>query len=91
MLDAVNRGILQGLRWPRRQRRCCALVDPHGGLAFSGAGHPPLLVRRAQGTVEALGPHGTVVGIKPDSDYLQCQTRLLPSDAALLYSDGLFD
>ena len=70
---------------------CCARVDSDGDLTFSGAGHPPLLVRRKNGAVEALGPHGTVAGIKSDSDYLQgIKMRLLDGDTALLYSDGLF-
>ncbi|HEY3898715.1 MAG TPA: SpoIIE family protein phosphatase [Chthoniobacter sp.] len=90
ILGAVNREFHKGFDGRAFMSACCARVDPHGDLAFCGAGHPPLFVRRKNGAVEALGPHGTVVGIKPDSEYQQCQTQLLDGDAALLYSDGLF-
>jgi sigma-B regulation protein RsbU (phosphoserine phosphatase) len=90
ILGAVNREFHKVFDGRAFMSACCALVDPKGGLAFSGAGHPPLLVRRKNGAVEALGPHGTVVGIQADTDYPQCQSRLLDGDAALLYSDGLF-
>jgi sigma-B regulation protein RsbU (phosphoserine phosphatase) len=90
VLQAVNREFHKVFEGRAFMSACCALLNPNGDLAFSGAGHPPLLIRRIDGTVESLGPHGTVVGIKPDSDYQQSQARLLNGDAALLYSDGLF-
>jgi sigma-B regulation protein RsbU (phosphoserine phosphatase) len=90
ILGAVNREFHKVFDGRAFMSACCALVDPNGSFTFSGAGHPPLLVRRKGGAVEALGPHGTVVGVKADSDYQQCQTRLVDGDAALVYSDGLF-
>ena len=60
-------------------------------LSFASAGHPPLLVRRADGRVESAGPHGTMLGIFADLP-LQSETRmhLSTGDAGLIYSDGLF-
>jgi len=70
---------------------CCAMIDPKGSLTFSSAGHPPLFVRRADGTVEAFGPHGTLLGLQDNDQPLdQSRTVLSSGDLALIYSDGLF-
>jgi sigma-B regulation protein RsbU (phosphoserine phosphatase) len=90
ILGAVNRefGKLFGGR--AFMSACCARVDSQGGLTFSGAGHPPLLVRRADGHVDSYGPHGTILGLKDGQDLEQSETTLGQGDIALLYSDGLF-
>ena len=90
ILGAVNGQFHKVFEGRAYMSACCARVDPNGDLAFAGAGHPPLFVRRKDGAVESLGPHGTVVGVKADSDFQQSQTRLLDGDVAMLYSDGLF-
>ncbi len=91
VLRAVNRQFRSVFRGHSFMTACCALVEPHGGLTFSSAGHPPLLVRRTDGEVESLGPHGTLLGldeeIGPGLD--QSRTILKSGDVALLYTDGL--
>lgn len=69
---------------------CCALVGPQGDVTFSGAGHPPLFVRRVNGNVDAFGPHGTLLGLKDGLAYEENHTTLEAGDVAVLYSDGLF-
>jgi len=90
ILQAVNREFRKVFGGRAFMTACCALIDPKGGLSFSSAGHPPLLVRRADGTVESFGPHGTVLGLQADTALSQSRTTLHPGDAAILYSDGLY-
>ena len=49
-------------------------------LTYCSAGHPPLLVRRASGTIEELGDDitGFPLGIMPDTDYQQAESTLEP-------------
>jgi serine phosphatase RsbU (regulator of sigma subunit)/pSer/pThr/pTyr-binding forkhead associated (FHA) protein len=65
----------------------------HRRLTYCSAGHPPLLVRRANGTVEELGDQitGFPLGIMPDSEYQQAETTLEPGDVVMVYSDGATD
>jgi serine phosphatase RsbU (regulator of sigma subunit) len=69
---------------------CCALIDSRGNLTFAGAGHPPLFVRRADGTVEAFESQGTILGLEDGSEFGQSRTKLRLGDLAVLYTDGLF-
>ncbi len=90
ILSAVNREFIKVFGGRAFMTACCALIGPEGGLTFSGAGHPPLLVRRANGNVDTYGPHGTILGLKEVESIEQCRTTLESGDVALLYSDGLF-
>jgi sigma-B regulation protein RsbU (phosphoserine phosphatase) len=90
ILGAVNRAFSKLFREKAFMTACCALVDPQGGVTFAGAGHPPLLIRRADGSVETFGPNGLLLGLKEGDDFQQSRTILRDGDTALLYSDGLF-
>jgi serine phosphatase RsbU (regulator of sigma subunit) len=71
-----------------------ALLDPSSGrLQLCSAGHPPLLVRRAGGTVEALGEEaaGPPLGIVPGVSYEQTEVQLAPGDVVIAYSDDVTD
>jgi integral membrane sensor domain MASE1/anti-sigma regulatory factor (Ser/Thr protein kinase) len=58
---------------------------------FSNAGHPLPLVLRAEGTVEPIGVHGTLLGVAADPVLTEATVDLLPGDALVLYTDGLTD
>lgn len=60
------------------------------GLAgrISLAGHPPALVRRANGRVYELGEPGTLLGVLKEVSHTDVRFRLSPGDALLLYTDG---
>jgi phosphoserine phosphatase RsbU/P len=62
-------------------------------LELASAGHPPLFLRRADGTVEELGEDisGFPLGIMPDTEYQQVEIELRPGDVAVVYSDGVTD
>ncbi len=62
-------------------------------LQYCSAGHPPILLRRADGTVEELGEDisGFPLGIMPDTVYAQKEVTLHSGDVVVVYSDGVTD
>lgn len=61
-----------------------------GGLAgrLCLAGHPPALIRRADGRVQQLGKPGTLLGVFDTLRLTDVRFRLAPGDLLLLYTDG---
>jgi len=57
-------------------------------LQVVSGGHPPALVRRADGSVEALTSPGTLVGLLPDLDLTTVDVELSRGDSVLFYTDG---
>jgi sigma-B regulation protein RsbU (phosphoserine phosphatase) len=90
VLDCVNQAFRRVFDGRVFMSACCAVIDPHGSLSFCSAGHPPLLVRRADGHTESFGPHTTILGLQGESAPEQSQLTLASDDVALLYTDGLF-
>ncbi|MER5873206.1 GAF domain-containing SpoIIE family protein phosphatase [Streptomyces sp. NPDC002044] len=81
-------------------RRFCTAVfgvldagsDGSFTVTLAGGGHPPTLVVRADGSVEAVSTTGgQLIGLLPDPHFAQATTRLAPGDALLLYTDGLIE
>ncbi|MDT0475326.1 SpoIIE family protein phosphatase [Streptomyces sp. DSM 41014] len=52
------------------------------------AGHPPALIRRADGRVQRLGTTGTLLGVLDTVRLTDVRFRLAPGDLLLLYTDG---
>jgi PAS domain S-box-containing protein len=70
----------------------CARADLAGDaarLTIACGGHPPPAVLRADGGVEAVGAHGTLLGLVPDPVVEDTATELGRGDALVLYTDGL--
>lgn len=57
-------------------------------LRLTSAGHPVPLVVRADGRVDEVGTHGTLIGALPDIESLTAETVLRPGETCLLYTDG---
>jgi serine phosphatase RsbU (regulator of sigma subunit) len=53
-------------------------------VTFACGGHPLPLVLRADGTVEPLGRHGTLLGVTSHPELPDCTTQLAPRDALVL-------
>ncbi|MYV70053.1 SpoIIE family protein phosphatase, partial [Streptomyces sp. SID2131] len=69
----------------------CTVFQPSpGGLSgvIALAGHPPALVRRADGRVEPLGTPGTLLGVMDTVRLTDVPFELAPGDLLLLYTDG---
>jgi serine phosphatase RsbU (regulator of sigma subunit)/pSer/pThr/pTyr-binding forkhead associated (FHA) protein len=66
---------------------------PQRKLTLCSAGHLPVLIRRAGGTIEEVGEDiaGFPLGIMDVSDYRQTEVILNPGDVAVVHSDGVTD
>jgi serine phosphatase RsbU (regulator of sigma subunit) len=62
-----------------------------GQFSYASAGHPPMLVTRADGSAEYLdGGRGLPLGmVSPKVPRTSATCRLAPGDAVILYTDGL--
>src|SRR5256885_2223103 len=69
----------------------CVALDPASGRAtVVGAGHPPLLVTRSDGTMESVASIAPPLGLIEQPEFSECTTNFESGDAFLLYTDGLF-
>jgi PAS domain S-box-containing protein len=62
-----------------------------GLLTFCNAGHPPALLKRGQGLVEALRTASPVIGVFGSADFAEKVTSLSIGDTLVLYTDGLIE
>jgi len=62
-------------------------------LTVTSAGHPPVMIRRGNGTVDEIGEEvaGFPLGIVPQGDYRQVKVMLEPGDIVAIFSDGVTD
>jgi serine phosphatase RsbU (regulator of sigma subunit)/anti-sigma regulatory factor (Ser/Thr protein kinase) len=61
-------------------------------LTFANAGHPPPLLRLADGTVRYLrGTQGVPIGVDPSPSYVEHRVDAPPGSDVLLYTDGLVE
>ena len=60
-------------------------------LRSSAGGHPRPLVLHSDGSAEAVGAAGPLLGVVPDAVFEQDTVPLAPGDAIVLYTDGLTD
>lgn len=89
ILAYVNKEFCKVLRGNAFMTACCAVIDRDGRLSYAGAGHPPLLIRRSNGVVEALPSGNTIMGYNTKIEMSEVATTLAFGDVALLYTDGL--
>jgi PAS domain S-box-containing protein len=82
----------------RNDRRFCTVAYAHiqkldeGARAgLSTGGHPLPLLLRADGSVEAIGAPGTVLGIYHDPDLQDQAVLLAPGDSLVFYTDGVIE
>ncbi len=62
-------------------------------LTLASAGHLPVMIRRAGGTIEEVGEEiaGFPLGIIPEANYQQTEVQLHPGDVVAVFSDGVTD
>lgn len=80
------------------ERTFCTVIDarlrPIDGrmrLEAAIAGHPPILVLRADGSLERLGPTGHLVGMFDEILVREVAVELERGDTCVLYTDGATD
>ncbi len=57
--------------------------------SVSSGGHPLPIVLRSDGTVEAFGEPGTLLGVVPEPDLVSTETELHRGDTVIFYTDGI--
>lgn len=66
-----------------------ATFEPSGRVRFVDAGHGHWVVREQGGSVRTVAAQGSIpVGIDAAAEYLEEETRLLPGERLVVYSDG---
>ncbi|HKQ59197.1 MAG TPA: PP2C family protein-serine/threonine phosphatase [Candidatus Eisenbacteria bacterium] len=63
--------------------------EPTLTLHYANAGHNLPLLRRADGSVEALEPSGLLLGIQDEIRLTDSTVQLSPGDCLVLYTDGI--
>jgi PAS domain S-box-containing protein len=58
-------------------------------VAVAGGGHPLPILMRADGTVEAVGAPGTLLGVVEDPEITCTDVELFPGDTMVFYTDGI--
>ena len=94
VLGMLNEAVLAADTEERFCTAVFALVVPDGdGMACTLAcgGHPLPLVLRADGTVEAIGRPGTLLGLWPELDLADEGVSLAAGDALVFYTDGALE
>lgn len=71
----------------------CRIRAVDGGmrLTVSRGGHPPPLLLRACGQVQACGSPGTLLGVLPEPRLSDRNAEMAPGDALVMYTDGVTD
>ena len=65
------------------------LLQADGTMSLGNAGHCPLMVLRANGSVELVPPHGPILGLLPAAKWGVAGVQLAKGDSVVFYSDGI--
>lgn len=68
---------------------CVALNHKTGNAQVVGAGHPPLLIVRHNGTTESIASMAPPLGLLEQPEFVEIALNFEPGDTFLLYTDGL--
>jgi sigma-B regulation protein RsbU (phosphoserine phosphatase) len=92
-LRAVNRSLASGLTAPGLfiTAAYCLLDTESGRLDMASAGHPPVLLRRSDGSIERFLHTGPALGLYPEATFSQHETKLEKGDRLLLHTDGVYE
>lgn len=70
---------------------CVELESGSSTITMSGAGHPPVLIRRKDGSLESIMSASPPIGVLEHMQAEESSVQMRPGDAFLLHTDGLFD
>jgi PAS domain S-box-containing protein len=93
-LTMLNEALLR----QREDRRFCTVayaylekLDRGARVGVSSGGHPLPLLLRVDGSVEAVGAPGTLLGVFEDPELEDRAVTLEPGDALVFYTDGVIE
>ncbi len=89
VLTAMNRVLSRQLKSGFVTAVYAVMDRDRGSITVANAGHPPLLIGHAGGTVEAVDARGLVMGFLPDATYTNSEIALHDGDLVFLYTDGV--
>jgi phosphoserine phosphatase RsbU/P len=90
LMEAVDYDFRSIFRARSFMTAMCIALDPGTGHAgVVGAGHPPLLVVRHDGTTQSVASVAPPLGLVKQAAFTETPIDLLPGDAFLLYTDGI--
>jgi phosphoserine phosphatase RsbU/P len=90
VLSRVNRDFIKAVSGKTFMTACCVIVESDGSAVFSSVGHPPLMVRRRNGEVEAFEADKAMLGVDPDLTPSENAVSMSDGDLLLIYTDGLY-
>jgi sigma-B regulation protein RsbU (phosphoserine phosphatase) len=94
ILETLNQAVLRQTDDERFCTACCVRLRPSGSqtrATVSSGGHPLPLVLRADGSTEAVGSPGTIVGVFENPVLVDQAVDLGLGDTLVLYTDGVTD
>ncbi len=90
LLTTLNQALVA--EQSRMATMAVALLEPGGTLTYAYAGHPPILVRRADGRVEVLeGGRSVPLGVIAHARYSDASTELADGSILAMFTDGLVE
>ena len=66
-------------------------IAADGSVVYLSAGHPPVLVRRAGGSIDRLEATTVPLALLPELDAEEASSELMPGETLLACSDGLLE
>jgi len=89
LMPALNRSLLKHNPGNRFLTLGLGLLQADGSLSLANAGHCPLAVLRADGSVELVPPQGPILGLLPIAKWGVTKVQLAAGDSIVFYSDGI--
>ena len=90
-IERVNREFMEIFRGHSFLTVACVVLHPgEGAIRTAGAGHPPVIVVRKDGEVEALPSSSPPVGLLLPGSLKEREAHLEPGDALLMVTDGVY-
>jgi PAS domain S-box-containing protein len=92
LLTSLHETLLRGEANGEFCTVCCALLqttERGAKLSIACGGHPPPIIRRADGAVEAANCAGPLLGMPVELAFVEQAVELGPGDMVVMYTDGV--
>lgn len=94
VLRDLNTALLAAASDDVDQRFCTVIfgvltAGPQPQIEFAGGGHPPVMIHRADGSIETITVGGALLGVFTDSEVGHVRVQLDAGDTLVLYTDGV--
>jgi serine phosphatase RsbU (regulator of sigma subunit) len=97
VIDKLNRALLGAEVGGFGGERFCTAIfgvltpGPASTVILAGGGHPPPIVRRADGSLEEIAVGGALLGVFDEVSFGSKTVVLQPGDTLVLYTDGVIE